>query len=103
MSCTFCRVVATVLTVLAAVSGGVLVSVLATAAAASAAPDKRHQIVVYYANETTAQAAQSANYRILLSVLRSSQNPDAGPIADALVRRTPRNFPPSSIATSVGC
>lgn len=59
--------------------------VCATAAAIKGTTvPERHQVVVYYANETTTQAVQSANYATLHSILRSSQNPAAGMIADAL-------------------
>jgi hypothetical protein len=57
----------------------------------------RHQLLVYYADETTAQAAQSENYAALLTILRGSSSPLAatllaGIISDAekfplLVRR----------------
>lgn len=49
---------------------------------------RRHQVVVYYANETTSQAAHSVNYAILLRVLRESSNPSASALADEIVRDT---------------
>lgn len=67
-------------------------SAIAGAAATETAPPARHQVVVFYANETTAQAAQSANYADLLSILRSSRRPFANEIADAL-ERDAREFP----------
>jgi hypothetical protein len=57
----------------------------AIAATADTQFDDRHQIVVFYADETTAQAVRSANYTILLSALRSSANPLAAKIADNLI------------------
>jgi hypothetical protein len=39
------------------------------------------QVLIYYGNETTQQAAQSANYAKLLSILHSSKNPTATALA----------------------
>jgi hypothetical protein len=73
-------------------AGGPVVADSALAAEARIIPHERHQVVVYYANETTAQAAQSGNYRLLLSALQRSSSPDAKPIADAL-KEDAKEFP----------
>lgn len=58
-----------------------------TPLAVQAASDQSrpNNIVVYYANETTTRASESANYRSLLDILRSSPNPIATQIADSIV------------------
>jgi hypothetical protein len=45
----------------------------------------RHQLLVYYADETAAQAAQSENYAALLTVLRGSSNPLAATVAAGII------------------
>ena len=45
----------------------------------------QNQLIVYYANETTKQAATFANDASLLSVLRRSSNPVAARVADNIV------------------
>ncbi len=45
----------------------------------------RHQVLVYYANETTERAAGSKNYTALLSLLRGSGSEIAGRIADSIL------------------
>lgn len=55
-------------------------------------PSAHKKIVIYYANETSKQAADSKNYALLLSVLRKSSNPEAAAIADGIESDT-RGFP----------
>jgi len=78
-----------VLAVVAALAG--------SAAWAKGAAAPRKPIVVYYANETTQQAFESANYATLLSVLGRSTNPIAATIAANLVVDA-RGFPASVVS-----
>jgi hypothetical protein len=52
----------------------------------------RHQLLVYYADETTPEAAQSQNYAALLDILRSSANPRAATVAASIIADADR-FP----------
>ena len=45
----------------------------------------RHQLLIYYADETSTQAAQSENYAALLSVLRSSSTPLAATVLAGII------------------
>ena len=46
----------------------------------------RTPVIVFYAAETTAQAAASENYAILLRALRANPNPTAASIAESIAR-----------------
>ena len=57
-----------------------------TAAADDVAHDAtRHRVLIYYANETSAQAAASENYAALLKVLQRSASPLAKTAADSIL------------------
>lgn len=49
-----------------------------------ATADERQRLLVYYANETSAEAARSDNYAALLAILRKSANPAATRIAESV-------------------
>ncbi len=57
---------------------------LMSGAPARANPDERQRLLVYYANETAAEAARSDNYAALLAILRKSANPAALRIAQSV-------------------
>jgi hypothetical protein len=90
-----CRIVSSALGRQSAVALGAIVlislavgALLATSSVGESAVGDgtgRNQIVLYYANETTVQAARSDNYAALLSILRMSANPLAPEIMNALV------------------
>ena len=63
-----------------------LLCVLAFCAGEPAAKDARHPLLVYYGDETSARASQSENYASLLEVLRSSEGPRAGVVAESIVK-----------------
>jgi len=63
-----------------------LLCALAFGAGEAAAKDARHPLLVYYGDETSAQAAQSENYAALLEVLRSSESPRASVVAENIVK-----------------
>lgn len=50
------------------------------------AKDTRHPLLVYYGDETSAQASQSENYASLLEVLKSSESPRAAAVAESIVK-----------------
>ena len=50
------------------------------------AKDTRHPLLVYYGDETSAQASQSENYASLLEVLKSSDSPRAAAVAKSIVK-----------------
>jgi hypothetical protein len=58
----------------------------------AAANDGRHQLFVYYGDETSARASQSDNYAALLEVLHASANPRAAIVAESVVTDAER-FP----------
>jgi hypothetical protein len=58
----------------------------------AAANDGRHQLFVYYGDETSARASQSDNYAALLEVLRESAKPRAATVAESVVTDAER-FP----------
>ncbi len=64
----------------------VLVTAVASATASGAVVAAPHQVVVYYANETAARVAGSANYASLLAALKQSAKPSAAALAAALVQ-----------------
>jgi hypothetical protein len=49
------------------------------------AQEARHPLLVYYGDETSAQASQSENYAALLEVLRGSDNPRSAIVAESIV------------------
>lgn len=65
---------------------------LAFYAGGAAAKQDRHPILVYYGDETSAQAAQSDNYATLLEVLRGSKNPRAAAVVESILTDAER-FP----------
>jgi hypothetical protein len=58
----------------------------------AAANDVRHQLLVYYGDETSARASKSANYAALLEVLHASTNRRAAIVAESVVTDAER-FP----------
>jgi hypothetical protein len=50
------------------------------------ASQARHQLLLYYGDETSDQAVQSENYQALIEVLRSSSSPQAATVVESVVK-----------------
>ena len=57
---------------------------LALSGVGTATAEVRHPLLVYYGDETSAQAAQSENYAALFEVLRNSDSPRAAKVAKSI-------------------